>query len=149
VCGSGIPMVIANGATPNILTRIISGEEQGTFFIPKKEKLSGRKSWIAFTLKPQGVIRIDEGAALALINKGKSLLPSGVIEVKGNFGTGAAVQFTDIKENVLGVGLVNYRASDIRKIKGLRSNQIKKRIGHKPYDEVIHRDNLVVTGEQE
>ncbi len=149
VCGSGIPMVIANGATPNILTQIISGEKQGTFFIPKKEKLSGRKSWIAFTLKPQGVIRIDDGAALALINKGKSLLPSGVLEVEGKFDTGAAVQFTDIKKNVLGVGLVNYSASDIRKIKGLRSNQIKKQIGHKPYDEVIHRDNLVVTGERE
>jgi glutamate 5-kinase len=149
VCGSGIPMVIANGATPNILTQIISGEKKGTFFIPKKEKLSSRKSWIAFTLKPQGIIRIDDGAAMALLNNGKSLLPSGVIEVEGKFDTGAAVQFTDTKENVLGVGLVNYRASDIRKIKGLRSNQIKKRIGHKPYDEVIHRDNLVVTGERE
>ncbi len=149
VCGSGIPMVIANGATPDILTQIISGEKQGTFFIPKKEKLSGRKSWIAFTLKPQGVISIDEGAALALLNKGKSLLPSGVTQVEGKFLTGAAVQFIDIKGKVLGMGLVNYSASDIRKIKGLRSNQIKKRIGHKPYDEVIHRDNLVVTGEQE
>jgi glutamate 5-kinase len=102
VCGSGIPMVIANGATPNILTQIISGEKRGTFFIPKKEKLSGRKSWIAFTLKPQGVISIDDGAALALINKGKSLLPSGVIEVEGKFDTGAAVRFTDIKKKYLG-----------------------------------------------
>jgi glutamate 5-kinase len=149
VCGSGIPMVIANGEIHDILTRIISGEKQGTFFIPKKERLSGRKSWIAFTLKPQGVIKIDDGAALALLNKGKSLLPSGVTEVEGKFDTGAAVQFTDLKKNVRGVGLVNYSASDIRKIKGLRSNQIKKRIGQKPYDEVIHRDNLVVTGKQE
>jgi glutamate 5-kinase len=149
VCGSGIPMVIANGATPNILTQIIAGEKLGTFFIPKKDKLSSRKSWIAFTLKPQGTIRIDDGAALALLKKGKSLLPSGVTEVEGKFDTGAAVRLTDINKKVLGVGLVNYKAADIRKIKGLRSNQIENKIGHKPYDEVIHRDNLVVTGEQE
>ncbi len=145
VCAAGIPMIIANGNKPDILTALFSGKKQGTLFIPKKEKLSGRKCWIAFSLKPEGTIKIDKGAALAILSKGKSLLPSGITDVEGKFGTGAAVEFADNNETVLGIGLVNYSASDIRKIKGLKSGQIKDCLGYKPYDEVIHRDNLAIT----
>jgi glutamate 5-kinase len=147
VTGAGIPMVIANGGTPDILTTLFSGKAVGTFFAPKEKKLKSRKCWIAFTLKPKGVIRIDDGAAAAIVKRGKSLLPSGIVDVEGDFGVGAPVQFKRTDDEILGTGLVNYSSGDIRKIMGLRSNQIQNRLGHKPFDDVIHRDNLVVTAE--
>lgn len=147
VTGAGIPMVIANGGNPDILKKLFSGKDVGTFFTPKKKKLKSRKCWIAFTLKPKGVIRIDDGAAAAIRNRGKSLLPSGIVDVEGEFGVGAPVQFKKTDDEILGTGLVNYSSEDIRKIMGLQSNQIQNRLGRKPFDDVIHRDNLVVTAE--
>lgn len=148
VTAAGIPMIIANGGKSDTLTKLFSGKDIGTFFTPKTKKLKSRKCWIAFTLKPKGVIRIDDGAAAAIVNKGKSLLPSGIVGVEGEFGVGAPVEFRKVDDNeTLGTGLVNYSADDIRKIMGLKSGQIKKCLGHKPYDHVIHRDNLVVTAE--
>jgi len=147
VTAAGIPMVIANGGKPDVLKKLFSGKDVGTFFIPKKKKLKSRKCWIAFTLKPKGVIRIDDGAAEAILNRGKSLLPSGIVGVEGEFSAGAPVEFRKTDDETLGNGLVNYSSTDIRKIMGLKSNQIKNRLGHKPYDDVIHRDNLAVTAE--
>jgi glutamate 5-kinase len=138
-------MVIAKGDTPGILSKIFSGNVQGTFFVPKKGKMTSRKCWIAFSLKPHGAIKIDDGAAEAILKNGKSLLPSGIVEVETDFNIGAAVEFKNRKNEILGIGLVNYSAADIRKIMGLKSNQIKAVLGHKSYDEVIHRDNLVIT----
>ncbi len=145
VTAAGIPMVIAGGAKPDILKKIFSGKEYGTFFVPKKKKLAGRKCWIAYSLKPRGVIKIDSGAAAAILKKGKSLLPGGIIGVKGEFSIGAPVEFKTDDNKTLGTGLVNYSAADIRKIMGLRSSRIEKRLGYKSYDEVIHRDNLAIT----
>ena len=145
---AGVPMVIANGMQPNILKRLFSGKDHGTFFIPRKEKLASRKCWIAFNLKPKGAVVIDAGAADAILKRGKSLLPGGITDVVGDFSVGAPVEFKDITNEVLGIGLVNYSASDIRKIKGLKSGQIKKYLGYKPFDEVIHRDNLAITNDQ-
>jgi glutamate 5-kinase len=145
VNSAGVPMVIAKGDTPGILTKIFSGNVQGTFFVPKKGKMTSRKCWIAFSLKPHGAIKIDDGAAEAILKNGKSLLPSGIVEVETDFNIGAAVEFKNRKNEILGIGLVNYSAADIRKIMGLKSNQIKAVLGHKSYDEVIHRDNLVIT----
>ncbi|MEA3280317.1 MAG: glutamate 5-kinase [Thermodesulfobacteriota bacterium] len=142
---AGIPMVIAGGAKPDILKKIFSGKEYGTFFVPKKKKLAGRKCWIAYSLKPRGVIKIDSGAAAAVLKKGKSLLPGGIIGVEGEFSVGAPVEFKKDNNRTLGTGLVNYSAADIRKIMGLRSSKIKECLGYKPYDEVIHRDNLAIT----
>ncbi len=148
VTAAGIPMLIARGEKPDILIKLFSGKEHGTFFIPKKEKLANRKCWIAFTLKPKGIIGIDDGAAAAILKRGKSLLPSGIVRVEGEFSVGAAVEFRrENNDEILGTGLVNYSASDIRKIMGLKSGKIKKYLGHKPYDEVIHRDNLAITCE--
>jgi glutamate 5-kinase len=147
VTAAGIPMVIANGGRPDVLKKLFSGKDVGTFFTPKKKKLKSRKCWIAFTLKPKGVIRIDDGAAEAILNRGKSLLPSGIVGVEGEFSVGAPVEFRRTDDEILGTGLVNYSSTDIRKIMGLKSNQIKNRLGHKPYDDVIHRDNLAVTAE--
>jgi glutamate 5-kinase len=147
VTAAGIPMVIANGGRPDVLKKLFSGKDVGTFFTPKKKKLKSRKCWIAFTLKPKGVIRIDDGAAEAILNRGKSLLPSGIVGVEGEFSVGAPVEFRKTDDETLGNGLVNYSSTDIRKIMGLKSSQIKNRLGHKPYDDVIHRDNLAVTAE--
>ncbi len=148
VTAAGIPMLIAGGEKHDILIKLFAGKEHGTFFIPKKEKLANRKCWIAFTLKPKGTIIIDDGAAAAILKSGKSLLPSGIVRVEGEFSVGAAVEFRrEGNDEILGTGLVNYSASDIRKIMGLKSGKIKKHLGHKSYDEVIHRDNLAITCE--
>jgi glutamate 5-kinase len=145
VNSAGVPMVIAKGDKPNILLKLFAGQEHGTFFVPKKQKLASRKCWIAFSLKPKGVIKIDDGAVKAILENGKSLLPSGIISAEEDFGVGAPVEFQNQHNETLGIGLVNYSAVDIQKIKGLKSNRIKQVLGHKSYDEVIHRDNLAIT----
>jgi glutamate 5-kinase len=145
VSAAGVPMIIAKGDKADILIRLFNGERHGTYFVPKEKKLARRKCWIAYTLKPKGSLVIDQGAAGAILNNGKSLLPGGIVAVEGEFGVGAAVTFKDQHQRPLGIGLVNYTATDIRAIMGLRSGQIKARLGAKPYDEVIHRDNLVIT----
>lgn len=149
VNSAGVPMVIARGDKPNILLKLFSGKAHGTFFVPKKEKLASRKCWIAFSLKPHGALKIDDGAANAILKNGKSLLPSGIVAVEKDFSIGAPVAFKNQKNEILGIGLANYSAADIRKIMGLKSKQIKAVLGHKVYDEVIHRDNLAITYECE
>jgi glutamate 5-kinase len=145
VNSAGVPMVIARGDLPNILLKLFAGQNHGTYFIPKKQKLASRKCWIAFSLKPKGVIKIDAGAVKALLKNGKSLLPSGIIAVQDDFGVGAPVEFQNRNNETLGIGLVNYSSTEIQKIMGLKSNHIKQVLGHKSYDEVIHRDNLAIT----
>ena len=145
VTAAGVPMIIAKGGAPDILIRLFDGEQSGTYFVPREKKLARRKCWIAYTLKPKGSLVIDTGAARAITQNGKSLLPGGITAVEGEFGVGAAVAFKDQREQILGVGLVNYAAAEIRAIMGLKTGQIKDKLGAKPYDEVIHRDNLVIT----
>lgn len=144
---SGIPMIIASGKDPAILDDLFQGKDKGTFFRPKHERLGSRKGWIAFNSKPKGVLYLDIGAAEAVKNRGKSLLPSGITRVQGEFGMGAPVEIKDSENRVIGVGLVNYSSTDIDTIKGLNSRDIEQRLGHKEYDEVVHRDNLALTGE--
>ncbi len=144
---SGIPMIIASGKDPSILTDLFEGKDKGTFFRPKHQRLGSRKSWIAFNSKPKGALHLDVGAADAVRNKGKSLLSSGISRVTGDFGMGAPVEIRDSEGRVIAVGLVNYSSEDIDTIKGLKSRDIEKRLGHKEYDEVVHRDNLALTGE--
>jgi len=149
VNSAGVPMVIAKGDKPGILTRLLDGEPHGTYFVPRREKLTRRKCWIAFSLKPRGSLTVDAGAKTALTLRGKSLLASGVVAVQGEFAVGAAVEFLGPEGEPLGVGLVNYSAADIRRVMGLRSQHIRQVLGHKSYDEVIHRDNLVITAMDE
>ncbi len=149
VNSAGVPMVIAKGDKPNILLKLFSGQKHGTLFVPRKQRLTSRKCWIAYSLKPRGVVIIDDGAVRAILKSGKSLLPSGIIAVKNAFGVGAAVEFQNRRAEPLGIGLVNYSSDEIEKIKGLKSNRIKQVLGHKSYDEVIHRDNLAITAEDE
>ncbi len=149
VTASGIPMVIAKGYRPDILSRIVAGEPQGTYFVPRDHKLNRKKCWIGYTVNPQGVLRIDDGAAGALLKNGKSLLPSGIVAVEGRFPVGAAVAVATQNDRLIGNGLVNYNADEIRLIMGLKTSQIRQRLGQKTYDEVIHRDNLVITTDPE
>jgi len=147
VINAGIPMIIANGQETDILLKLVSGENVGTFFVPAAEKLSSRKCWIGYNVKPKGVVRIDAGASKAILEKGKSLLPGGILEVEGEFGVGDAVELVDNNGVHLANGLVNYTAADIRKIMGCRSDQIAECLGQKLYDEVVHRDNLTILNE--
>ncbi len=144
VTGAGLPMIIAPGLEDDILLNLFSGQSRGTFFYPAGDKISRRKCWIGYTLKPKGAIFIDDGAATAISKNGKSLLPGGITDVAGDFGVGAPVELRDGEHALLAVGLVNYSAADIRRIKGCNTHAIENRLGHKSYDEVIHRNNLTV-----
>jgi glutamate 5-kinase len=148
VTTSGIPMVIASGLKPNILKRLFEGRDVGTLFLPRRERMGSRKCWIAFTLKAKGAIKVDRGAAKAICKDGRSLLPIGILDVEGDFGVGAAVSCIDPDGVPFARGLVNYRATDIRKVMGLKTNQMEQRLGYKHYDEVIHRNNLVIAVEE-
>jgi len=148
VTASGIPYIIAPGRRQGVLQEILDGKETGTLFLPMAERLNSRKYWIAFTLRSRGRILIDEGAKEALVGDGKSLLPSGVMQVEGNFALGDPVTCVDAAGNPIAKGLVNYTADEIRKIMGLKSSKIEQVLGYKDYDEVIHRDNLAVTVQQ-
>jgi glutamate 5-kinase len=145
---AGIPMIIAGGKNPGILDDIVSGTYRGTYFQPGPRRFNSRQCWISFTLKPQGAVILDTGATRAILDKGKSILPIGIIDVEGGFNVGAAVEIRDDQGRVLGKGLVNYSSQDIRCIMGLNSSRIPEILGSKPYDDVIHRDNLALTFEQ-
>jgi len=143
VC-SGVPMVIANGQKPGVIHDIISGKKVGTLFLPKEKPMHSRKRWIAFGLTVQGTLCVDSGAKKAVVRDGKSLLPSGVLEVEGSFERGETVCIADEDGIVFARGLVNYPSRDLIKIKGLRSSKILEVLGEKGESEVVHRDNLVV-----
>jgi glutamate 5-kinase len=141
----GIPYVIAPGRRQGVLQEILDGKETGTLFLPMADHLNSRKYWIAFTLRSRGRLVIDGGAKAALVEEGKSLLPSGITAVEGDFILGDPVTCVDEGGNAVAKGLVNYGADEIRRIMGLKSAKIEQVLGHKDYDEVIHRDNLAVT----
>ena len=144
---AGVIMVIAHGREPNVIRRIMAGEEVGTIFIPKADKLRSRKRWIAYATLPKGKIVVDEGAAKALIEAGKSLLPVGITAVEGEFEAGdmvAVMADQAGKQSEIARGLVNYDSADLRRIQGCRSKDIPKHLGHRDFDEAIHRDNLVI-----
>ena len=145
----GVPTIIANGTRPGVLTSLFRGKEEGTLFLPQNDPLCSRKRWIAFTKSPKGEIVIDSGAERALTKGGKSLLPSGIRDVKGNFSLGDSVVLSNEDGVPLGVGMVNYHAGDIRKIMGLKTTEIEAMLGFKHDDEVIHRDNLVIENHSE
>jgi glutamate 5-kinase len=140
----GIPTVVACGTKKEVLHQILKGKEIGTLILPKAEGLSSRKHWIAFNLKPQGEVIMDDGAKKAIVQRGKSLLPSGVVKVRGSFDRGDPVSCVGPRGKEFARGLVNYSTSELEKIKGLRTEQIEQVLGYKYSDEVIHRDDLVV-----
>ena len=141
---SGVPMVIASGREPGVLARILAGESVGTYFAPRTERLAARKRWIAFAVPPQGRLTVDAGALAALTRHKKSLLPAGVVEVEGDFTSGEVVAVHGAGGREFARGVVNFDAEELRKIRGARTNEIEARLGYKSFDEVIHRDNLVI-----
>ncbi|MCX5853555.1 MAG: glutamate 5-kinase [Deltaproteobacteria bacterium] len=147
VTAFGIPCIIAPGRRKGVLHDIFAGKEIGTLFLPTSEHLSSRKHWIAFTLRSRGKLIIDEGAKKALLEEGKSLLPSGVVGVEGDFAIGDPVTCVDMEGITVAKGLANYGAPEIRKIMGVKSSRIEQILGYKDYDEIIHRDNLAITRE--
>ena len=136
--------VIGYGRDAETVGRILAGEDVGTIFLPSGRKVEARKRWIAYYLRPHGRIVIDQGAVEALRRRGGSLLPSGIVDVEGDFGRGAAVAVIAENGEVVGQGLSAYSSSDVRRIKRLKSAKIKETLGYSHGDEVIHRDDLVI-----
>jgi glutamate 5-kinase len=141
---AGIPLVIAHGTEPHVLQRLLKGEPLGTYFAAREDRLQARKRWIAFAVPPQGRLTVDAGAMKALTEGGKSLLPSGLVEVDGEFPAGAVVAVAEAGGAEFARGLVNYEAGELRRIRGAKTREIEKTLGYKGIGEVIHRDNLAV-----
>ncbi|MBZ0169502.1 MAG: glutamate 5-kinase [Kofleriaceae bacterium] len=141
---AGVPTIIANGLVEGILERIIRGETVGTVFQASASRMRSRKRWLAFATTRRGRIMVDAGAKEALIRNGKSLLPSGVISVDGEFEGGDVVSLCSIDGVEFARGVTNYNAEQVKQIRGIRSDQIEDALGEKPFDEVVHRDNLVI-----
>jgi glutamate 5-kinase len=144
VTRAGEAVVIANAKTHRILPRLLAGETLGTVFVPAKRKLTSRQRWIGQTAKPAGSITVDPGAATALKKRGKSLLPSGIRCLSGKFTKGDTVAIVDETGREIARGLSNYSAEQLQKIKGLKTSQIAKTLGDKPYDAVVHRNNMTL-----
>jgi glutamate 5-kinase len=142
---AGENVIIANGRTPGVLARIAAGELVGTLFLAQGQAIRSFKRWIGFTAQPRGVLVVDAGAREAMEKKGKSLLAIGVVEATGNFKKGDIVAVRDATGAEFARGLTNYSLADLVKIKGLKTEKIAAALGHCPYDEVIHRDNMALT----
>lgn len=144
----GALAVIADGRKPSTIPRILSGADSGTLIgrrsAEKGHYKNKRKQWIAFFNKPAGSVEVDEGAQKAILEKGTSLLPIGVRTVQGDFPIGAVLEVKDRTGQVIALGLSDYAAHHLREIKGRKSSEIQKILGSGYYDEVIHRDNMVI-----
>ena len=145
----GVPVVIADGRRAGALPRVLEGDDVGTLCAAAAPAvgapLRGRKRWIAFFHRAQGTLWIDDGARTALRAQGKSLLPIGITRVEGRFQIGALVNVQDRGGALVARGLVEYDSQDIRRIRGRRTTEIAGILGSKDYDEVIHRDNMVLS----
>lgn len=142
---AGVSMVLMNGSDPSQIQLIFAGEPVGTVFLSSPTVVSSRKRWIAYGPQVAGELVIDSGAEQALTKQGKSLLPSGIIKINGNFEEGDLVKIVNNKREELGRGLTNYGSEQLQKIIGKKCAEIEKILGFKTADEVVHRDNLVIT----
>ncbi len=141
---AGVDCIITSGYRKRVLHQILAGEAPHTNFRPAKVALSHRKRWIAFGRSICGTLHVDAGATAALVEKGKSLLPVGVQKVEGRFGAGAAVRIVDDAGAMIACGLANYDSETIDLLKGKKTEEITSILGHNDYDEIVHRDNLVL-----
>jgi len=139
----GVPVVIGDAADAALLRRIFDGEDVGTLFLPAGTPMASRKHWIAFTLKPRGEILVDVGASKALREQGRSLLPAGVVGVRGDFEPGEAVRIVGIDGEELARGLARYGTLDVARLAGAKTSEIEPRLGRYGGDEIVHRDDLV------
>ena len=140
----GVATLILNGQTAGLLPKALEGEPGGTMFLAKGRRLTSRKHWIGYTLRARGTVTLDQGAVEALAKRGKSLLASGILNVSGAFEAGDPVSCLDQDGKEFAKGLVNFSSDTLTRIKGLKTADIQQRLGPQEYEEVIHRDNLVI-----
>ncbi len=145
----GAGTAIINGRTPHNLLYLFDGHELGTYFLPARDPMAARKHWIAFTKKPKGKLILDEGAQKALAERGKSLLPSGILKLDGSFERGDAVRLCDLDGNEFAKGVTNYTSMELSRILGKKTKEIEAILGYQYGDEVVHRDNLVMNTSDE
>ena len=145
VTTSGGNVIIAGGRSENVLARIFAGEEVGTLFLAQGKSVTPWKRWIGFTVQPRGRLVVDAGARQAVESRGRSLLAIGVRDATGEFEKGDVVALCDEAGKEFARGLTNYSSREVRLIKGTRTERIAEALGHCPYEEVVHRNNMVVT----
>jgi glutamate 5-kinase len=143
VTESGEAMIVANGRSENILLDILDGKTVGTLFAPASRKMSLRNRWIG-SARAAGTIVVDEGAARAIGQNNRSLLPAGIVKVEGDFAPGDVVEIIGPDGKLIAKGLSNYQSADVDKIRGKKSADVRSLLHEAAYDEVVHRDNLVV-----
>ena len=148
VTGSGSPVIIACGRDENVLLRLYQGEQLGSLFLPQSRSLAPRKRWIGFSAQCSGEVHVDDGAVRAIITEGRSLLAIGIREVSGKFEKGDIVSIVAPDGREIARGLINYSAADVQQIRGCRSPRIAEILGKRPYEEVVHRDNMAITSPQ-
>jgi glutamate 5-kinase len=146
---AGENVIIASGKQPGNLRQILAGETVGTLFLAQGQTVAAWKRWIGFTAQPRGTLIVDDGARSVLEKQGKSLLAIGVVDAQGMFRKGDVIAICDRAGIEFARGLTNYAAADVLRIKGCKTDQIAAALGHRPYDEVIHRDNMALTGSAE
>jgi glutamate 5-kinase len=144
---AGESVIMANGALPGVLDAIFACEPVGTFFLAHGSSMPSWKRWLGYTARPKGKFLVDGGARLAVEKRGRSLLPIGVVDVHGEFEKGDVVSLCDLDGREFARGLTNYPSTDASKILGMRTEQIAEILGNVAYEEIVHRDNLVVTGD--
>ncbi len=141
---AGENVVIANGCRDDVLDRILAGDDVGTLILAEGRAIDSRRRWIGWSATCQGKLTLDAGARAAIESKGRSLLAVGVTSVDGRFAKGDVVALCDATGQEFARGLINYSSDDTRKIVGQTTDQIADLLGHCPYEEVVHRNNLVV-----
>lgn len=141
----GITVNIINGKRPSMILALLEGKPVGTEFTADKTRLTARKGWIAYGTRGKGSITLDSGAIKALVEKNKSLLPSGIVAVSGKFSAGDAIKCTDKSGRIVAKGITNYSSAELNQIMGKKTSAIEGILGYRYSDEAIHRDNLVLS----
>lgn len=146
VTTAGESAIIANGREPDVLDGILAGKPIGTLFLAEGAAITSRKRWIGLTANPVGTLVLDAGAEKAIVSGGGSLLAIGVVRVEGDFHKGDVVALANEAGQEIARGLINYHAEEMKRIAGHKKDEIVQLLGHRPYLEVVHRDNLVALG---
>jgi glutamate 5-kinase len=142
---AGENVIIASGRTPGVLAKIIAGEVVGTLILARGQSVAARKRWIGFTAQPRGQLVLDAGARRAIEHQGRSLLAIGILKAIGRFNKGDVVALCDAGGEEFARGLTNYSSEEVLRIRGLKTEEIAQTLGHCPHEEVVHRNNMVVT----
>ncbi|HYG69133.1 MAG TPA: PUA domain-containing protein, partial [Anaeromyxobacteraceae bacterium] len=144
LAAQGVATALLHGRRPGALAALLAGERVGTWFPPAPTRLTARKGWLAAAAKGKGVLVVDPGARRALVEGGRSLLPSGVRAVVGGFGVGDPVDIAVDPDRPFARGLAGYGADEVRRIAGLKTSEIERALGYKYLDEIVHRNDLVL-----